>query len=152
MHCPAHRCHRTADKVNYSRDIGGIHFLFVNIWPDSANRIWMEKDLKAVSTHVPVIIVAHDPPEGDAAHFTNPNGAHDINATGPGHDISLPVFRVDSPMKGKYSSKDETRLSFQLVTIDTGSRKMTVRECLWNADPAGGDTDLFWGESVTISL
>jgi Calcineurin-like phosphoesterase len=250
--------HYPADKINYSRDIGGIHFLFLTIWPDSANRIWMEKDLGSVSAGTPVIIVAHDPPEGDGAHFTNPNGAHDINPkdrfenlleewskdrqdypaasanakdnqanmattstttrltpasltqpapiatgqtqtaqaqpapdakpqndraeqlgfvtfvkahpnikayfhghnnwnqfymyTGPDHDIALPTFRVDSPMKGKYSSKDETKLSFQVISINTASKTMTVRECLWNTNPAQPDNPVSWGETITISL
>lgn len=242
--------HYPADKINYSRDIGGIHFLFLTIWPDSANRRWMEMDLQKVNAGTPVIIVAHDPPEGDAAHFINPNGAHDINPkdrfenlleewskdkqdkqaspadasvspnpatrpapkqasqvlntqpapvakdmpapdakpqndrieqlgfvaflkahpnikayfhghnnwnqfytyTGPDNDIALPVFRVDSPMKGKYSSKDETKLSFQLISIDTASKTMTVRECLWNATPAHPENAVSWGESITISL
>ncbi len=34
------------DKVNYSKNIGGIHFMFITLWPDSSERIWMEKDLK----------------------------------------------------------------------------------------------------------
>ena len=203
-----------ADKINYSRNIGGICFLFINIWPDSANRIWMEKELGRQDAHIPVIIVAHDPPEGDAAHFINPNGAHDINDKdrfenlleehskdrqdttgntdgkprndlieqqgfvaflkahpnikayfhghnnwnqfytykGPAGDVSLPVFRVDSPMKGKYSSKDETRLSFQLLSIDTTTRTLTVRECLWNTDPAHPEKTPSWGESLTLQL
>ncbi len=59
----------------------------------------------------------------------------------------LPVFRVDSPMKGVYSSEDEKKLSFIFVCIDTDSRLMTVRECLWNT----GD-GVEWGESSTVSL
>lgn len=203
-----------ADKINYSKNIGGIHFLFLNIWPDSANRIWMEKDLQNISNGTPVIIVCHDPPEGDAAHFNNPNGRHDINSTdkfenlleerskdlqdnprnhdakptndgveqaglvsflkahpnikawfhghnnwnqfytyrGPNGDISLPTFRADSPMKGRISSKDETKLSFQLISIDPATRKMTVRECLWNSDPSHPGKALSWGESDSIVL
>jgi predicted MPP superfamily phosphohydrolase len=202
------------DKINYSREIGGIHFVFITIWPDSANRIWMEKDLATVDRRTPVIIVAHDPPEGDAAHFRNPNGAHDINArdrfeglleetskdeqdpfskgdgkpqndrieqegfvaflkahpnikayfhghnnwnqfytyTGPDGDLHLPVFRVDSPMKGKYSASDETRLSFQLITIDPVGKKLTVRECLWDTDPSHPARSPVWGESFTLTL
>ncbi len=203
-----------ADKINYTRNIGGVCFLFVNIWPDSANRIWMEKELAGIDTRTPVIIVAHDPPEGDAAHFTNPRGDHDINAKdrfenlleeyskdlqdtaattdgkpqndlieqqgfvaflkahpnikayfhghnnwnqfytykGPAGDLRLPVFRVDSPMKGKYSAKDETRLSFQLISIDPVARMLTVRECLWNTDPLRPEKDPVWGESFTLTL
>lgn len=70
---------------------------------------------------------------------------------GPDKDISLPCFRVDSPMKGKFSSKDETRLSLQLITIDTRTKEMTVRECLWNTVP-GDPTVLVWGERRTIDL
>lgn len=68
-------------KINYSRDINGVHLVFVNIWPDSLNRIWIEKDLARVSKKTPVLIFAHDPPAGDYKHFINPNGVHDINTT-----------------------------------------------------------------------
>jgi predicted MPP superfamily phosphohydrolase len=202
------------DKINYSRLIGGIDFLFINIWPDSANRIWMNKELARIDMHTPVIIVCHDPPDADAAHFTNPHGQHDINGkdrfenlleerskdarkttfgadgkpqddsleqlgfvtflkahpnikayfhghnnwnqfytyTGPNGDISLPTFRVDSPMKGKYSSKDETKLSFQLISIDSAAKTLTVRECRWNTDPTHPDKLPVWGDSRTIQL
>lgn len=68
---------------------------------------------------------------------------------GPSGSISLPVFRVDSPMKGEISSEDETRLSFIVVCIDTPEKTMTVRECLWNPDWHQG---IRWGESMTISI
>jgi Calcineurin-like phosphoesterase len=202
------------DKINYSRTIGGIAFLFVNIWPDSANRVWMSSELARIDPRTPVIIVCHDPPDADAAHFTNPHGNHDINGkdrfenlleehskdiqdtttgtdgkpqgdsieqlgfvaflkahpnikayfhghnnwnqfytyTGPNGDVSLPTFRVDSPMKGKYSSKDETKLSFQLITIDPTSKTLTVRECRWNTDPTHPDKPPVWGDSLTLHL
>lgn len=59
----------------------------------------------------------------------------------------LPVFRVDSPMKGEVSGTDETQLSFVVVTLDAEARQMTVRPCYWNAGP-----DLRWGKPTTISL
>lgn len=62
--------------------------------------------------------------------------------------VSLPVFRVDSPMKGEISSVDETRLSFIVVCMDTQKHLLTARECLWNRD---GKTGIHWGESVTIA-
>jgi hypothetical protein len=68
------------DKILVSHDIGGIHFVFITIWPDSSVRSWMENDLKQVSPNTPVIIFTHDPPEGDSQHFINPNGKHDINS------------------------------------------------------------------------
>jgi len=71
---------------------------------------------------------------------------------GPDKDIALNVFRVDSPMKGSISSKDETKLSFQLISIDTGLKKMTVRECLWNSEPINKTAPIQWGESITVPL
>jgi hypothetical protein len=193
------------DRVLYSHTLGGVHFVFVTIWPDSAARAWLENDLRSVDRSMPVVLFAHDQPESQAKHFTNPNGAHDINAvdrfenllddrladgpsiesptiveqrelerflsrhrnvrayfhgnsnwnefydwTGPDHHAALAVFRVDSPMKGAVSATDETRLSFQVASIDAATQSMTVRECLWNADPA--NPSLTWGESRTLSL
>jgi hypothetical protein len=71
---------------------------------------------------------------------------------GPDNDIALPVFRVDSPMKGKYSAKDETKLSFQLITIDPSTFNMTVRECLWNTNPSNPLVKVAFGDSKTVSL
>lgn len=196
------------DKVIYSRDIGGIHCLFLSLWADSVTRVWMEQDLKLVNDAVPVVLFTHVPPEGDAKHFTNPHAPHTINAhdkfenlmpeylqdttlkegrprnlieergfaaflkrhpnvkayfhghenanefytyKGPDGDLSLPVFRVDSPMKGRVSAKNEKMLSFQLISIEPVSRKMTVRECLWNAK-ASPTSRIVWGESITIQL
>ncbi len=44
------------DKINYSRNIKGIHFMFITLWPDSAERIWMEKDLAGVSAPQPLLL------------------------------------------------------------------------------------------------
>ena len=194
------------DKIHYSKDIQGIHFMFVNLWPDSTERIWMNTDLQNVSTTTPVLIFCHSNPDVDASFFTNPNGAHDINAIdqfenllpelyqegninnpstieqigfvnfikthpnikayfhghsnytqyyyykGPNSDISLPCFRVDSPLKGKYSATDETKLSFEVIAIDTSAMSMTVRECLWNPTPGNPNAPVTWGSSVTVSL
>jgi hypothetical protein len=187
--------------------MGGVHFVFLHIWPDSAMRARMEQDFSHVSTSTPIIIVTHDQPDVEAKHFINPNGAHDINAddrfenlladrfadgttidtpslieqaqleqflthhpnvtayfhgnsnwhqvydwNGPNHIARLHTVRVDSPMKGAVSSVDETKLSFEVVTIDAGARTMTVRECLWNADPTHRDASVAWGDSVTLTL
>ena len=198
----------TSDKIQYSVNYSGIHLMFITIWPDSATRIWMEKDLKVVDKNTPVLVFAHDPPEADPKHFTNPNGLHDINAKdkfenlleevykdglttngtstdkeqkgwvqflqahpnikayfhghnngnefytyhGPDKNIALPAFRVDSPMKGKPSANDETKLSFQLITINSDTRKMTVRECLWNTNPLDAQQKIVWGNSITVDL
>ncbi len=197
----------STDKIHYSKDISGVHFVFVNMWPDSSERVWIESDLKTVSTSTPVILFAHDQPNVESKHFTNPNGTHNINSTdkfenlipevfkdgtktsdpstieqkafvafikahtnikayfhgndnenkfydykGPDGDITLKTFQVDSPMKGNISGTDETKLSFQLITIDVTAKTMTVRECLWNTVPTTPATAITFGATITISL
>lgn len=200
------------DKINYSTTLAGVHALFINIWPDSAQRIWMEQDLSYIADTTPVIIFTHDQPDCEAKHFTNPHGDHGLDPTyrfeneveerfkdgdsinlvstieqrglvtflkahpnikayfhgndnrnefyvytGPDNDISLNVFRVDSPMKGTITGTDasdgigdETKLSFQVIVIDGDAQTMTVRECLWNT--SGTSSPLVWGVSSTVSL
>ncbi len=71
----------TTDKINYSKNIGGVHFMFVTLWPDSTNRIWMANDLASISATMPVVIFTHDQPAIETKHLRNPNGAHTINGT-----------------------------------------------------------------------
>ena len=194
------------DKIHYSKDIGGIHLEFINLWPDSTERQWMEEDLRNVKPGVPVLLFMHSPPDVEARFFTNPNGDHSVNAAdkfenlldqqfrdgthtdqpalaeqrdlvaflkkhpairgffhghtnynefydwhGPDNDLTLHCFRADSPMKGKFSRKDETLLSFQLITIDPKTMNMTVRECLWNKSPLHPSL-MQWGHSITVKL
>ena len=196
-----------SDKVHYSRNIGKIHFVFITMWADSCERIWIEKDLKSVNRKTPVLLFAHDQPNVESKHFTNPNGSHTINNkdnfenllpevfkdgtkisdpskveqrefvaflkkhpnikgyfngndhqnkmydyNGPDNDISLKTFQVDSPMKGIISAKDETKLSFQLISIDPQSKKLTVRECFWNSSPKDPGSEVTWGSTASISL
>ena len=195
------------DKIHYSKNIAGMHFVFVSLWPDSSERIWLSNDLRSVKSTTPVLLFTHDEPNVESKHFTNPNGAHTINPTdkfenllqevfkdgpsvsdpsiieqrefvaflkkhrnikvyfhgndnenryydykGPDNDIDLKIIQVDSPMKGNYSRYDETKLSFQLVTIDAKEKLLTVRECLWNSDPTNPATPVKWGATTTISL
>lgn len=198
------------DKINYSREIGGVHFMFLTLWPDSAERIWMEQDLKNVAPQTPVVIFTHDQPTAEPKHFSNPvthgkftsdskfenlvaeeykesidvrkdEASTDIEQRGfvaflkkhpnikvyfhgnsnwnefyqyhgPDNDINLPIFRVDSPMKGKFSAKDETRLSFQLISLDPSTQKITVREILWNKSPKALTHSIAFGGSKTINL
>jgi hypothetical protein len=196
----------TTDKVHYSKDIGGIHLLFVNLWPDSAEQQWMEQDLKGLRAGTPVLLFTHSNPDVEARFFTNPNGKHTIDSADKfenllpetfrdgqtvrdsalyeqrglaaflkrhpeirayfhGHNnftefydwqvpdmgVALPCFRVDSPMKGRFSAKDETLLSFQLISIDTRTKTMTVRECRWNSVP-DNPSILKWGDHMTMAL
>lgn len=72
---------------------------------------------------------------------------------GPDSDLALNVFRADSPMKGSFSGKDESKLSFQVVVFDSAAGRLTARECLWNTHPKSeGAAALAWGESRTVSI
>lgn len=200
----------TKDKVNYSRDIQGVHCMFITLWPDSAERIWMEKNLSTVPSTTPVLVFSHDQPTCEAVHFTNPTPPYKIISgnkfenlvaehykesnsvmekgtgtdveqrgwvkfleahpnikayfhgnsnwnefyvyQGPDKDVNLNVFRVDSPMKGKYSGIDESKLSFQLISLDASTKTLTVRECLWNTDIKESRPRVIFGKSKTISL
>ncbi len=71
------------------------------------------------------------------------------NWQGPDYTISLPVFRVDSPMKGDVSAGDETELSFLLISADTDTGRMTVREVMWNTNATDMTT---WGQTRTVPL
>jgi hypothetical protein len=72
--------------------------------------------------------------------------------TGPNNTIALNRFVVDSPMKGNVSAEDETKLAFYVVTINSKTRTMTVRDCLWNTNPAKADSPIAWGNTVTVAL
>jgi hypothetical protein len=61
-----------ANKVYYSRDIGGVHFMFINMWPDSDAQAWMDADLAKISSTTPAIIVTHDQPETEGKHLSDP--------------------------------------------------------------------------------
>jgi hypothetical protein len=69
---------------------------------------------------------------------------------GPDNNISLPTFRVDSPMKGNKSGSNENILSFHVVSINKNTKTMTVRECLWNTT-ANSSAPIIFGESKTIN-
>lgn len=68
------------DKIHYSVNGNGIHYIFAGIWPDSEVRRWMEEDIDTLPQDMPVIIFAHDPPMGITKHLVNPHKPHDINA------------------------------------------------------------------------
>ena len=168
------------DHILTSRDIAGVHFVFLTIWPDAIGRAWLDRDLEHVSASTPVVLFTHDPPESDPKHTgegllvdadpaaweafvaQHPNitayfhGHNNWNEfydwKGPHHSVALHTFRVDSPMKGKLSKDDETKLSFQVATIDTAAKTLTVRECLWNAHPDNPTSPLVWGASTTVNL
>lgn len=192
-------------RIHFSRDLNGVHYIFLSLYPDSAERVWMEKDLKTIAIKTPVLLFAHSIPNVEPRFFENPNGIHDINEedkfenlvperykdgkevkgvttieqnafvafikkhnnikvyfhghenftefynyTGPNRDIQLSSVRTDSPMKGRVSAKDETKLAFELVSINSNTGLMTVREILWNA--GSEKHSINWGTMTNIHL
>ena len=88
------------DRINYSKDIEGIHLMFINMWPDKAERAWMESDLKTVKATMPVIIFTHANPELDARYFTNPNGNHDQNNNDQFENVATDQFSDNTKAEG----------------------------------------------------
>ena len=103
----------------------------------------------AEQSQLEAFLVAH--PNVTAYFHGNSNWHQVYDWNGPGRQARVHVVRADSPMKGAVSAVDETRLSFEVVTIDRARGLMTVRECLWNAAGAGTGT-LTWGETTTVRL
>jgi hypothetical protein len=93
-----------------------------------------------------------DHPNVVAYFHGNSNWNEFYDWQGPDRSIRLHVFRVDSPIKGAVSAWDETKLSFQVATIDPARQTLTVRECLWNVDPAHPAAPIAWGEAATVPL
>jgi hypothetical protein len=91
----------TNDKIHYSRDIAGIHFMYVTMWPDSGERIWMASDLAKINSTTPVLLFTHDPPDAPSKHFTNPNGKHTINSDDAFENCITEMFK-----SGTSTSKD----------------------------------------------
>ncbi|MCX6331836.1 MAG: metallophosphoesterase [Bacteroidetes bacterium] len=191
--------------IHFSKDIKGVHFIFLSLYPDSAERVWMEKDLKNITKTTPVLLFAHSIPDVEPRFFQNPNGLHDINDEdkfenlvpenykdgndvkgetiieqngfanfinkhnnikvyfhghenwtdyyqykGPNNKINLTCIRTDSPMKGRISLKDEKKLAFELVSINTNTGLLTIKEVLWNANQ--NSNEVKWGMMGKFNL
>jgi hypothetical protein len=68
------------DTVRVMRDFGGVRCVFFTIWPDSATRAWLERELATVPATMPVFLFCHDQPDIEAKHLRNPNGDHGLNS------------------------------------------------------------------------
>jgi alkaline phosphatase len=207
----------TTQRIVYSKDIGGVHFVFLSMWPDKTVRPLIDANLATMSnSNTPVVLFTHDQPDIETKHLSsdltnytaspvaldwtrkfenlvsdvvadpdtagalsitspsttaqkgladwlatkknivayfhgNDNSFQNYNWTGTNNQISLNVFRVDSPMKGSVSGVDAadgkgdpSKLSYNVVTIDAAAQNMTVREYLWQQKK--------WGTSTTVSL
>jgi hypothetical protein len=60
-----------ANKIYYSKDIAGVHFMFISMWPDLDAQAWMETELSKISSTSPAVIVTHDQPDTEAKHLTD---------------------------------------------------------------------------------
>jgi Calcineurin-like phosphoesterase len=123
---------------------------FENLLPEIYQDGHTVKDSAVIEQRGLAVFLEHHPEIKAYFHGHN-NYTEYYRWEGPDKNISLPCFRVDSPMKGKFSSKDETLLSFEVITIDMGKNTMTVRECLWNT-VSGNPSVLKWGQAKTMDL
>jgi hypothetical protein len=143
-------------EANHFRNPNGLHDInaqdrFENLLTDQfADGSTIDDPSVIEQRALEVFIHAH--PNVAAYFHGNSNWNEFYDWVGPDRSIVLHTFRVDSPMKGAISSGDETKLSFQVATIDLQLRQMTVRECLWNANPAQPGAPLAWGTVRTVSL
>lgn len=69
------------NRIVTSREVNGVHFVFVGMWPDSISRPLIDADLKNVPQTTPVILFTHAPPVAEAKLFTNPYAPYTINST-----------------------------------------------------------------------
>jgi hypothetical protein len=67
------------DRVRFTRSVGGVMFAFVNIWPDSAERVWLKQELARVADTTPVLLFAHSQPSADPRHFRGPEGTEGLH-------------------------------------------------------------------------
>ncbi len=111
------------------------------------------KEVKALATFLKAHknIVAWFHGHDNFNQFRTWNGENSVTVDNKMTQLAIPVFRVDSPMKGKDSAKDPKKLSFQVVTIDTAKKLFTVRECLWNKTNTAGGA-IAWGATETFPL
>jgi hypothetical protein len=62
-----------ARQMNYAVDHGGVHMMFVNMWPDRKIQAWMEEELKKAGRAAPAFVFAHVPLDpGETKLFRNP--------------------------------------------------------------------------------
>jgi hypothetical protein len=96
------------DRINFARDFGGAHCVFLTMWPDSTARAWIDRDLQSVPATTAVFLFCHDPPDIDARHLVNPNGAHDINGRDAFENLVSDVYADGGTAKKKSKPTGET--------------------------------------------
>ena len=53
-------------------------------------------------------------------------------------------------MKGRLSAKDESKLAYEIISLNTFTGKLMVKECLWNDQKRIGHFS--WGQEFELSL
>ena len=99
-------------KIRYSRDVNGLHLVFLQIWPDAEELRWLEQDLARLPSGTPVLLFVHDEPEGEAKHFVNPNGEHDINKKDKFENLLGETFAGGSKADDKATVHERVLASF----------------------------------------
>jgi hypothetical protein len=89
------------NRIHYSKDVKGVHFILLSLYPDSAERVWMENDLKNVSASTPVLLFAHSIPDVEPRFFQNPNGLHDINEEDKFENLVPERYKDGKDVKGE---------------------------------------------------
>ena|GEM_PF-859756 len=61
-----------SQRIVYSKDIGGVHFVFLSMWPDKTIRPLIDADLAAMSNkNMPVVLFTHDQPDIETKHLSS---------------------------------------------------------------------------------
>jgi hypothetical protein len=94
---------KPANRIVTSRDMNGVHFLFIGMWPDSVSRPLVDADLKNVPATTPVILFTHVPPVAEAKLCTNPIAPNTINSTNQFENLISDVFAEATPFNTPYS-------------------------------------------------
>lgn len=98
---PIKKFDSSLNRIHYSKDVKGVHFILLSLYPDSAERVWMENDLKNVSESTPVLLFAHSIPDVEARFFQNPNGLQDINEEDKFENLVPERYKDGKDVKGQ---------------------------------------------------
>lgn len=59
-------------RIVYSKEVGGVHFVFLSMWPDKTVRPLIDADLAAMSNkNMPVVLFTHDQPDIETKHLSS---------------------------------------------------------------------------------
>ena len=105
---PAASYAQPTNRIVTSRDVNGVHFVFVGMWPDSVSRPLIDADLKNVPDATPVVLFTHTPPVAEAKLFTNPTAPGTINSTNKFENLISDRFSESTPFGTPFSDAAAT--------------------------------------------